>query len=41
MTYEVSAIYLWFAFLHVEMTTHDATEDDDDQADVIYVLLMT
>ena len=23
------------------MTTHDATEDDDDQTDVIYNLLMT
>ena len=31
---------LRFAFLHVEMT-HDATEDDDDQTDVIYMLLMT
>ena len=31
---------LRFAFLHVEIT-HDATEDDDDQTDVIYMLLMT
>ena len=31
---------LRFAFLHVEIT-HDATEDDDDQTDEIYMLLMT